>query len=456
MSELIELVQTSAAAVAALGDFAALSDDDLVSAQKPLAALRSHVDALVASLAGEISHRSARELGHSGLAQRNGFVNASAMIESGSHLTGADAAKLVTVGHLMSNSAPVDRLSWRSIVAEAVRHAALSVDSANSITRGLSGIDDRVAAVDICEVTHTLITRATLVTPDKLFRAARRERDRLDSEGIASREEQRRQQRYFAIRLQPDGMYRGSFLLDPEAGQLVSSAIEAVLSPRRGGPRFVDPAAKAAAEQLIADPRSNEQIAADAFTDLIRLAVDADSTTMVGSRRPAVRVIVHDYVVTETAGAGALEANPDPISYDTVARHICNTGIIGVKFDDNGTCINIGRTQRLFTERQRVGMAVRDGGCIFLDCDRPPSWCEAHHIDEWEHDHGETNLADGVLLCRLHHMLLHNNHWKITRNKAAYLLTPPPEIDPQQKPIPLPSKGVSVMPVSVGDRKWRA
>ena len=30
------------------------------------------------------------------------------------------------------------------------------------------------------------------------------------------------------------------------------------------------------------------------------------------------------------------------------------------------------------------------GGCPINGCDRPPSWTEAHHIDQWERDHGKT------------------------------------------------------------------
>jgi len=48
---------------------------------------------------------------------------------------------------------------------------------------------------------------------------------------------------------------------------------------RRGGPRFTDPADAAAAQRLIDDPRTNDQLAADTFMDLIRLAIDAEPGT---------------------------------------------------------------------------------------------------------------------------------------------------------------------------------
>lgn len=70
----------------------------------------------------------------------------------------------------------------------------------------------------------------------------------------------------------------------------------------------------------------------------------------------------------------------------------------------------------------------------------PPSQCEAHHIDEWAADGGCTDLADGMLFCRHHHMLLHNNGWRIVREGSVYWMIPPASVDPEQKPILLTSK----------------
>ena len=89
-------------------------------------------------------------------------------------------------------------------------------------------------------------------------------------------------------------------------------------------------------------------------------------------------------------------------------------------------------------------MTVRDGGCLFPSCDRPPSYCEAHHIDQWHRDGGNTDIADGILLCRRHHLLLHNNHWQILRDRGNYHLKPPVDIDPGQKLIPMPSRNPSM------------
>jgi hypothetical protein len=96
---------------------------------------------------------------------------------------------------------------------------------------------------------------------------------------------------------------------------------------------------------------------------------------------------------------------------------------VPILFDRDGQVVNVGRDHRLFTHRQRIGLAARDGGCVWPGCDRPPSWCEAHHIDEWDAHHGHTNIADGVLLCRFHHLLVHDRGWRIHRTTTGQIGT---------------------------------
>jgi len=235
-------------------------------------------------------------------------------------------------------------------------------------------------------------------------------------------------------------MYQGAFLLDPEAGLHLFTALDAIIAPRRGV-RFVDAAAQAEADAVLADPRTDDQLLADGLTDMVRLAVDADPGSLFGTRRPAVRVIVTEDTLLTNSGHGYLEGDVQPVSRNTVDRHLCDTGMIGIKFDRRGQVLNLGRTQRLFTEAQRLAISVRDGGCLFPRCTRPPAGCEVHHITPWSQG-GSTDTADGVTLCRHHHMLLHNNQWSIHRDRHRYWLTPPPTHDPDRRPIPLVTKSL--------------
>ena len=76
--------------------------------------------------------------------------------------------------------------------------------------------------------------------------------------------------------------------------------------------------------------------------------------------------------------------------------------------------INLGRTQRSAGATQRRLLWLRDGGCRFPGCDRPPGWCQAHHIWWWELG-GPTDLDNLCLLCSHHHHLCHEGGFRVTR-----------------------------------------
>ena len=58
--------------------------------------------------------------------------------------------------------------------------------------------------------------------------------------------------------------------------------------------------------------------------------------------------------------------------------------------------------QRCFTEQQRLALTARDKGCTFPGCDRPPGWCQTHHVLEYRNG-GPTTVDNGVLPCGHHH-----------------------------------------------------
>ncbi len=420
----------TAAAVVELGADAAalagLSDDNLVAAHALLTTHRQSVDLYAAWLSAEIGKRSSRDAGHSGLAQSRGFGSAESFLQSVAPVSRAEATQLIAAGTLM---AATDTL-WEGALSKALVGGVLSVPAAEAIRRGLAPVAEISPASDLAAECERLISRVPATSLDELRREARTARDRLDEAGIARREKERRDNRYLKRWIRDDGMYQGAFLLDPEAGLHVFTALDAIMAPRRGV-RFVDAAAQAEADALIADPRSNDQLLADALVDIVRLAVDADPGTLFGAHRPAVRVVVTEQTLTGTGGHGFLEGDAQPLSRESIDRFVCDVGIIGIKFDRRHQIIDLGRTQRLFGQPQRLAISVRDGGCLFLDCTKPPSACEVHHIDKWKHG-GRTDTRDGVLLCRHHHMLLHNNKWKILLIEGSYWLKPPRSVDAAQ------------------------
>ena len=212
---------------------------------------------------------------------------------------------------------------------------------------------------------------------------------------------------------------------DPETAGIVDEVYDRATSPRGGGPRFVDAEQSERAARIAHDPRTREQLASDAFAELLRQAASADPDVLVGSGTPGVRILVDEQALATGRGYGVVEGSAESVSLATVERVACTSGVETVTLDAHNRVLDLGRSRRLYSAPQRAALAVRDGGCLWTGCERPPSWCEAHHLDHWSRG-GRTDLDRGVLLCRHHHLRLHNEGWSIDRRAGLYWLEPPP------------------------------
>ncbi|WP_105033965.1 DUF222 domain-containing protein [Cryobacterium aureum] len=419
---------------------------------------------------------------------------------------------------------------WQAPIVHAVAAGIFSPGVGDALLRGLGTLDQAITAEKLAAALRVLLVEAPSLNTEQAFKRARRMRDELDAAGILAREKQARDDTRWSLWQRADGMVTLHALLPPEQGELWIATYDALTSPRRGGVRFVDPERAAWAQSVKDDPRTVDQIAADSFTQLLKLGAEADPNTLFGGRRPVVQVIVTDHdrpttipapaiipapsaavpsataptrpatradapvtattATIATQGAdtadtadtgdtgeatgtanrsaatraqstgtatqatpskqpspaaprtgvfGYLEGNPAPVSAETIARHLCDTGYLGIVFDQAGQPLNVGRDERLFNREQRRALAARDGGCRWPGCDQPPSWSEAHHVENWA-DLGFSNIDQAILLCTHHHLLLHNRHWRVLFLDGTYWLQPPVEVDPEQTLIALLSK----------------
>ena len=418
-------------------DPAALGDDALLAGSLELAEVRRLVSAKQAAFAAEIAHRSRPELGYTGLAQRKGMRNAENLVQHIADTSKREAISLVRVGTLLT----VDADPWLSGVGTAVASGRVSVEKADAISTGLGSPTPDVAADDLADAAAQLVTLAPTLPVERLAARARELRDSLDVTGVRDRHELLRSKRFLTFIPNPDGMTRVNGLLDPESMARVRPVYDAATSPRRGGPRFVDSEARAAADAITADPRTTGQIALDTFVELLRIGAETDPDRILGANRHAVRVLVTARDLAAGTGVAFFRDETEAVPVETATRIVCDSGILPIQFsDDAEQVLRLGREQRFFTPKQREALAARDGGCRFTGCDRPVSWCEAHHIDPVSQG-GRTDIEDGILLCRHHHMLIHDNRWKIDRDPAhGFVAIPPRTLDPRQHPIPLPPR----------------
>ena len=459
----------SAFAVAVLGNsaekLAQLDDDAVLSGMTLISNHERHLQSYKLALAAEIARRSSHELGYSGLARKHGAPTPTALIQS---LTGdslAESNKLALLGQSVVDDDA-------ATIIEATTSGKISVDAADAIRRGLGSPDDVVTAEQLSDEANKLIADADKnYSPEFLLKKARQARNALDLDSIERDQKQRSDMRYLKV-WRKDGMSGGKWALpDEDGGTEIYNSMKLLIAKQTNGPRFVEklhdpkqPASReragsvttdvaaldndvegnAAASVLattapIEDTRSFEQIMVDGFAQIFHNGLTADPSIVPGAGRAAVRVIVEEKVLKQKQGYAILEDSLSAITFSKLEEYLCEGGTIGVLFDDDGK-IDVGREQRIFTTRQRTALGVRDGGCRYPGCDKPPSWCEAHHIDFWARDVGKTDIENGILLCRYHHMLIHNNDWEILRRDGTYWLRRPKSIDPSQTLIEMPSK----------------
>ena len=206
-----------------------------------------------------------------------------------------------------------------------------------------------------------------------------------------------------------DGMTSLDGLLDAEAAALLTAALEPFLVPADTD-----------------DTRTAAQRRADGLVQIVQSAADQALLPVVGGQRPHLQVIVDPrrsaspvstaqtalHGVCRRGGFPKPPADRRSCTPSGVARVACDAQLTALLLDDHGVVVDLGRTRRLFSAQQRRLLAVRDGGCRFPGCDRPPAHTDAHHVVSWL-DGGATDVANALLLCRHHHRAVHENGWTL-------------------------------------------
>jgi hypothetical protein len=157
--------------------------------------------------------------------------------------------------------------------------------------------------------------------------------------------------------------------------------------------------------------RTRGQRAADALVAVSRHFLDhADTAATSRGSRPDVTVVVTLDDLAQRTGQTMDAELLDPV---TIASLLCDAGVHRVVTDGRSIILDAGRTTRTVSHHLFSALAVRDGGCRFPGCDRPLSWCEAHHVVPWQHG-GATDPSNLVALCwRHHHDFAHHPQWQL-------------------------------------------
>jgi hypothetical protein len=158
-------------------------------------------------------------------------------------------------------------------------------------------------------------------------------------------------------------------------------------------------------------PSAAERRAA-ALVDVCRWFLDNCSSVSSGSRsRPHVSVVVG---LTELAGGGPGQlVNGTPVPARTTEWLSCDSELHRIVMSGRSTVLDYGSSVRTISPALWAALVVRDRHCRHPGCDRPPSWCDAHHVVHFSKG-GPTRLDNLVLGCTRHHHLWHDQGWQLS------------------------------------------
>ncbi len=377
------------------------------------------------------------------------------------------------------NSAEFLRTRLRISIAEARRRIALA--SAVLPGTGFTGHTEpaerpelaaAVAAGTIASrMEHALTRTAAQYDTDFLTRVARRWTDAIDQDGSEPSEEELRRRQGVFLRPARRGLHHLEIFATPDQYEPLLTVMNTATNPRTRACNTEDIDAGNDADSAAdsgdgtggppdadLDQRTRPQRLLDGLVGACKVALTTDALPAAGGLRPQVMVTIDYQDLLDrlerttaqgpryrTTATGTSSESPagipgtgsftftGPVAASVVRKIACDADIIPVLLGSQGRILDIGRTTRIFPPHIRKAITARDQGCAFPGCTIPAPWCEAHHISYWSHG-GNTSTDNGTLLCSHHHHLIHKEQWTIQVITGVPWFSPPPHIDPRQKP----------------------
>lgn len=155
--------------------------------------------------------------------------------------------------------------------------------------------------------------------------------------------------------------------------------------------------------------------------DRYRVMLHVDLAALAGSDQPGSEAAAGEPIrpataVTPRSGGVSnkrMHIDDGPALSVTAAQRItCHASVVALLRGPRGQLLDVGRSTRTIPPAVTRALHIRDRGCCrFPGCQRRTG-LEAHHIIHWAHG-GPTRLDNLVLLCRLHHWLIHEGGFTV-------------------------------------------
>jgi len=262
----------------------------------------------------------------------------------------------------------------------------------------MSAVRVLVAARDVDPVSFRdsealLVDAARIHSMHDLRRAAAYWRQGVERQAALDGEEKLHEHRRLHASVTFLGMVRLDGTLDPETGETLLTALQAVLDAEsRSGPEN--------------DDRAPAQRRADALGEICRQWLDLADRPTVAGERPHVNLTVDTDSVRDGSGVINEMDQVGPVDPALARRVLCDASIRRIVMTGRSEPLDVGRQTPVVSPAMRRAVIARDRHCRFPGCDRPHTWCDAHHVVHWA-DGGPTALPNLLLLCRRHHRMVH-------------------------------------------------
>lgn len=386
-----------------------LSDDELLASVRRVEAWSRQLYAVTLAMTTEVDAR--------GLAGRQGISSTAVLLRKLLLLSPRAAKRRVEDAADVSCSTTVTGSpvpSRMPAAAAALRAGALSEEQLGLVRRTLHELPDDVPPPSRAKIERHLVDEAQRFDPSQLGKLATRIRAHLDPDGVLRSEREATDRMELTLTQDTDGMVSLRGRLSAEGAAMVRSALSPLSRP------------------LPKDPRSPAKRRADALVELARRALNAGTLPVEGTVRPQLGLTVDITELRQHTGVVDLDWG-GTVSIQTARRICCDAEVIPIVMRGRSQPLDVGRRQRLVSGPLRRALIARDRGCVAPGCDRPPEWCEAHHLVHWA-DNGPTSLDNTALVCGHHHTLLHQGEWTARMIDGVPHLIPPPWLDPHRHP----------------------
>ena len=407
----------AAAPALVFGAYSKLSHDELIEFGQELETLRHELWAAQVHLVDEIDQQ--------GLATARSCASTQSLLRQSFNLSPGDASLLVQAARatqpqdLPSGGEVAPRLP---LLGAAIDRGEVAADHVRTVIDTLHRLPDRLGADVTDRAEQTLVSYAVEIDPGQFRRIARHLEVVLNPDGVLNEREAAAKVAFtIGARSSATGLTSINGYLDDLGVATLRAAIDGLAAPKPDldGVKDIRPAAMRRAHALV---------------ELCAHALSTDALPEQAGERPHITVTLNWDLIRDRIAEATLDSG-QPLSPAATRELLCDAKVIPAVLGGAGEVLDLGRSARTFNRATRRAITLRDQGCAWPGCDRPPAWTQCHHVAWWVRDFGDTSYHNGCLLCSFHHAEIHKGEWVIVfAIDGVPEFIPPKWIDKTQRP----------------------